>query len=61
MVRVFYFYAMKDFIIVGAGLAGISFAETALLNNKSFVVISDASQNSSIVAAGIYNPVIVKR
>lgn len=61
MVRVFYFYTMKDFIIVGAGLAGISFAETALLNNKTFVVISDASQNSSIVAAGIYNPVIVKR
>ena len=61
MVRVFYFYTMKDFIIVGAGLAGISFAETALLNNKSFIVISDVSQNSSIVAAGIYNPVIVKR
>lgn len=61
MVRVFYFYTMKDFIIVGAGLAGISFAETALLNNKTFVVISDTSQNSSIVAAGIYNPVIVKR
>jgi glycine oxidase len=52
---------MKDFIIVGAGLAGISFAETALLNNKTFTVISDTSQNSSIVAAGLYNPVILKR
>ncbi|MNK01387.1 Glycine oxidase [compost metagenome] len=61
MVRVFYFYTMKDFIIVGAGLAGISFAETAFLNNKSFVVINDDSQNSSRVAAGLYNPVILKR
>ena len=52
---------MKDFIIVGGGLAGISFAETAYLNNKIFTVISDTSHNSSLVAAGIYNPVILKR
>jgi glycine oxidase len=52
---------MKDFIIVGGGLAGISFAETAYFNNKSFIVISDTSHNSSLVAAGIYNPVILKR
>ena len=52
---------MKDFIIVGAGLAGICFAETAFINNKSFTVISDSSYNSSHVAAGIYNPVILKR
>lgn len=52
---------MKDFIIVGAGLAGISFAETALTNDKSFVVVNDESQNSSVVAAGLYNPVILKR
>lgn len=52
---------MKDFIIVGAGLAGISFAETAILNNRTFTVISNDSQNSSWVAAGLYNPVILKR
>lgn len=52
---------MKDFIIVGAGLAGISFAETAFLNNRSFTVISDNSQNSSYVAAGLYNPIVLKR
>jgi glycine/D-amino acid oxidase-like deaminating enzyme len=52
---------MKDFIIVGGGLAGICFAETALLNNKSFTLITDASHNSSVVAAGLYNPVILKR
>jgi glycine oxidase len=52
---------MKDFIIVGSGIAGICFAETAYINGKSFTVISDASHNSSMVAAGIYNPVILKR
>jgi glycine/D-amino acid oxidase-like deaminating enzyme len=52
---------MKDFIIVGGGLAGISFAEACYLNGSSFVLINDASQNSSLVAGGIYNPVILKR
>ncbi|AXG73247.1 FAD-binding oxidoreductase [Flavobacterium arcticum] len=52
---------MKDFIIVGAGLAGINFAEVCRLNGKSFIVISDTSHNSTRVAAGIYNPVILKR
>lgn len=52
---------MIDYLIVGAGLAGISFAETAFLHGKSFTVISDTSQNSSVVAAGLYNPVILKR
>lgn len=52
---------MIDFLIVGAGLAGISFAETAFINNKSFIVINDDSQNSTRVAGGIYNPVILKR
>jgi glycine/D-amino acid oxidase-like deaminating enzyme len=52
---------MKDFIIVGGHLAGIAFAETALLNNKSIHVITDRSQNSSLAAAGIYNPIVLKR
>ena len=52
---------MKDFLIIGAGLAGISFAETAIVNGKSFVIINDDSQNSSRVAAGLYNPVVLKR
>lgn len=52
---------MKDYLIVGCGLAGISFAETLFREGKSFIVIADQSQNSSLVAAGIYNPVIVKR
>jgi len=52
---------MLDYIIVGAGLAGISFAETLLQNKKSFVVFDNRSQNSTKIAGGLYNPVILKR
>jgi glycine oxidase len=52
---------MIDYIIIGKGLAGIAFAETALQNNRSIVVFDDNSQNSSKIAAGIYNPIILKR
>lgn len=52
---------MIDYLIIGSGLAGISFAELALQNNKSILVYDNASQTSTSVAAGIYNPVILKR
>ncbi len=52
---------MIDYIIVGSGLAGIAFAETALNNNKSILVFDNNSQNSSKIAGGFYNPVILKR
>ena len=52
---------MIDYLIVGSGLAGIAFAETALQNNKSILVIDNHSQNSSKIAGGLYNPVILKR
>ncbi|GAA0740233.1 FAD-binding oxidoreductase [Gaetbulibacter jejuensis] len=50
-----------DYIIVGCGLAGIAFCEQLRQNNKSFVVFDNSSQHSSTVAAGLYNPVILKR
>jgi glycine/D-amino acid oxidase-like deaminating enzyme len=50
-----------DYIIVGFGLAGLAFAEELSKQNKSFVVYEDNSQNSSLVAGGMYNPVILKR
>ncbi|EPR72575.1 putative coding region [Winogradskyella psychrotolerans RS-3] len=50
-----------DYIIVGCGLASISFCEQLKANNKTFVVFNDDSQKSSIVAAGLYNPVVLKR
>ncbi len=50
-----------DYIIVGIGLAGISFCEQLKANNKSFMVFDNASQLSSTVAGGLYNPVVLKR
>lgn len=52
---------MKDYIIVGSGLAGIAFAETLMHHNKSFLIFDNKSQNSSSIAGGLYNPVILKR
>ena len=52
---------MIDYIIVGSGLAGIAFAETLLQQGKSFTVFDNNSQNSSKIAGGLYNPVILKR
>ncbi|MES2804329.1 MAG: FAD-dependent oxidoreductase [Bacteroidota bacterium] len=52
---------MIDYLIIGSGLAGISFAEIALRNNKSILVLDNNSQNSSKIAGGLYNPVILKR
>ena len=52
---------MIDYIIVGNGLAGISFAEIALQHNKSIFVLDNNSQPSSRVAGGLYNPVVLKR
>lgn len=57
----FYLYKMLDYLVVGLGIAGTSFCETLEKNGKTFKVISDDSQTSSHVAAGMYNPVILKR
>jgi glycine oxidase len=50
-----------DYIIVGNGLAGISFCEQLRANHKSFVVFDNNSQQSSAVAGGLYNPIVLKR
>lgn len=52
---------MFDFIIVGGGLAGISFANVLEKHQKTFCMISDNSQIASLVAGGVYNPVVLKR
>ncbi len=52
---------MIDYLVVGLGLAGISFCEQLEENKKSYKVINDGSQTSSLVAGGLYNPVILKR
>lgn len=50
-----------DYIIVGCGIAGISFCEQLKKHHKTFVVFDDHSQQSSSVAGGLYNPVVLKR
>ncbi|MEY8848123.1 NAD(P)/FAD-dependent oxidoreductase [Psychroserpens sp. XS_ASV72] len=50
-----------DYIVVGCGLAGIAFCERLYAHQKSFIVFDNASQQSSRVAAGLYNPVVLKR
>ncbi len=50
-----------DYIIVGCGLASISFCELLRKQNKLFIVFDNQSQESSKVAAALYNPVILKR
>jgi glycine/D-amino acid oxidase-like deaminating enzyme len=50
-----------DYIIVGFGLAGMSFVNILEENNHSFLVFEDDSQTSSHVAGGVYNPVVLKR
>ena len=52
---------MIDFIIVGSGLAGVSFANIALEAGKKIFVFDNQSQPSSTVAGGMYNPVVLKR
>jgi len=50
-----------DYIIVGLGLAGLAFAEELTNSNKTFLVFEDDSQTSSLVAGGVYNPVVLRK
>ncbi len=50
-----------DYIIIGSGLAGIAFCEQLKKHNKTFFVFDNGSQQSSLVAGGLYNPVILNR
>lgn len=47
--------------MVGCGLAGIAFCEQLRAANHSFMVFDNGSQQASKVAAGLYNPVTLKR
>lgn len=52
---------MKDVIIVGSGIAACSLAWQLQEQGKSFVIITDRKKGSSTVAAGVYNPMVLKR
>ena len=50
-----------DYIIVGLGVAGISFCETLRKNEKNFVVYDTGINHSTVVSGGVFNPVVLKR
>lgn len=52
---------MKDVIIVGSGIAACSLAWQLHQQGKSLTLISDRKKGSSSVAAGVYNPMVLKR
>ena len=52
---------MYDFIVVGFGIAGMSVTYQLLSNGYKVLVIDNENTKASVVAAGMYNPVILKR
>lgn len=52
---------MIDYLIVGSGLAGVAMAETLRERGRSICLFDDASRKASLVASGLYNPVVLKR
>ncbi|MAZ72301.1 MAG: FAD-dependent oxidoreductase [Flavobacteriaceae bacterium] len=50
-----------DYIIVGLGIAGVCFAETLLLQGKSFMVVEDGKEGATIASGGVLNPTVLKR
>ena len=52
---------MKDYLIVGFGFAGSSFAHLLEKNQKSFIVFNDNPAPVTTVAGAMFNPIILKR
>ncbi len=52
---------MLDYLIVGQGLAGTFFSAHVDACKKSYLVINDEREGASHAAAGLYNPVVLKR
>lgn len=50
-----------DYIVVGLGIAGLTFCEELEANNKSFIVFDAGKVTSTKVSAGVINPVVLKR
>ena len=50
-----------DYIVVGLGIAGISFCEELEKHRKSYIVFDAGETTSTIVSAGVINPVVLKR
>ncbi len=52
---------MYHYIIVGFGIAGYSFSQILEENRRNFIVFDNQSQQSTRIAGGMYNPIILKR
>lgn len=52
---------MRDVIIVGSGISGCALAWQWLMAGKTVFMISNVAATSSSVAAGVYNPTVLKR
>lgn len=50
-----------DYIIVGAGYAGVFFTHQLIKEKKSFKIFYDENISASQISAGVCNPVILKR
>ena len=50
-----------EYLLVGYGIANICFAKHCLEANKTFVIYDDQKITASNVAAGVVNPVVLKR
>lgn len=54
-------YIKVDYIIVGLGIAGITFSKQLLANNKSFIVLADGISGATEVSGGVFNPIVLRR
>ena len=52
---------MIDYIIVGYGIAGLSFAFKLIKEKKDFVIIDTPETNSTFQSGAVLNPTILKR
>lgn len=52
---------MLDFLIIGQGIAGTLFAHELEKRGKRFMLVDAGQTNASLTAAGMVNPVILKR
>ena len=51
-----------DYLIVGQGIAGSSFAWNLFLNKKKFLIVDkEKSETASYAAMGVYNPITGRR
>src|SRR5690606_8503575 len=51
----------KEYIVVGLGIAGISFCEQLQKHGKSFVVVDNGIKGATANSGGVFNPTVLKR